>query len=491
LATDKHLNPLDVIQLREQFEQRHTGYKNAHRLAILHSGLKYQRMAFTPRDMENMDFRKYTRDELIQILGMKKSIISVTEGLNRATAEMQLKDWWESTNIPVILGLETGINVQLLKGDPGIKVMWDLSTVKALQADFKELSEIAKIYWSMGLPFDTINERLNLGYGKVPGGDVGYLPLSLMPVDSSMRLLPGGGEIEGMGNLLLPGEKAKRIEVGEGMWEVRSALRWEIFNRRLVRTEQSFEGKLKKIFFEMRRNVLSILHDGEPAKRYPLHMANSGTVLQRGLKENLAAINTYNYKLERELLEKAASGFYERSVTDGAETLIDEMDFDMAFDISDPLVIGYLGAKKTKITGVVNTIKKQIDGEIRKGIAEGEDTMQIEKRLKKIFGKANNRAKVVARTEVGGAMNFGRYFQINQSGFKYKIWYTAYDERVRGADEDVPFSHALMHKAKLLIGPNSVWDVNGEALEYPGDYQGSPANIIQCRCFEIIDTSEA
>ena len=68
-----------------------------------------------------------------------------------------------------------------MKNNPEYKVVFDISTVKALQADLKEKVEIAKEFWGMGVPFDIINEKLELGFPKFEGSNFGYLPYSLAP----------------------------------------------------------------------------------------------------------------------------------------------------------------------------------------------------------------------------------------------------------------------------------------------------------------------
>jgi len=52
-----------------------------------------------------------------------------------------------------------------------------------LREDYsKKLEEAAKLF-AMGVPFNTINEKLKLGIDPIQGGDIGYLSAGLLPTD--------------------------------------------------------------------------------------------------------------------------------------------------------------------------------------------------------------------------------------------------------------------------------------------------------------------
>jgi len=445
--------------------------------------------------MQYIDLRRYSRDEIIQLLDMNKAILSITDDLNYATNKGQEKIWWQTGNIPKCRAIEEGISWQFLKNDPNIKVMFDLSTVDALQEDFKEKTEIARLYWAMGISFNTINERLNLGFdGDIPGADVGYLPLSFMPVEGrdyvpEPELLPQMPPEEPTIQKLMPpiNIEVKYLDIinlKSKEWETRSEKCWKRVTNEVSKIEIPFAKKIQKVFFEFRKNMLSVLNTGSPKKN------KSDIVIKRDSLEAINDINEYTANIERALMQKYSIGYFDLGVTQGIDTLINEIGGNR-IQVTDPLITSYFLAKQTKIVSVIDTIKHAIEHQMKLGAMEGEDVVKLEARIKKVFGVADRRAHVIARTEMGGAMNFGRYAQINTSSFKNKVWFTALDERVRGVDgENVPFNHADMHGKKLQIGVTSHWDVNGESLDYPGDYKGSASNIIQCRCIETVDIED-
>lgn len=476
LVTDKPLNRTQVSELKERWKEDHQGEKRSHELAVLHSNLKYEQFALNQSDMQYLEGRKWNRDEICQILGMKKGVISITEDLNYATLMGQKKEWWESTLIPIMTLVEDSINSTFFRNIPDIKIMFDLSGVKALQEDLKEKTETARIYFDMGVPFNQINERLKLGFDILPGRDVGHLPIHLVPVTEM--------EEEEIGPVVTPDEEPEEEpEEEEGKvyiskrLEKKGEMIWKGITQISDRLEDDYKKKVRRVFFEMRNNVLSILYTGKPKKS-----KQNKDITEEELIQNIDELNKYNFEIEEDLLRKYSGPAYITAIEEGAKFVSAEIGIDVIPDIiQNPLVILYIENRKNKVTKVIDTVREQIKGQIGTSLEAGEGITKISKKIKNTFDFASNRSKTIARTEVFSALNFGRHSQIVESGFKIKIWYTALDERVR-------YSHIFMHGKK--IGVNEDWDVGGATLKYPGDYSGPASEIINCRCIEIVDTEE-
>ena len=63
-----------------------------------------------------------------------------------------------------------------------MRLVYDTSQVKALQRNLKELVETAEKMHRMGVPLNQIFQRLELQMDPVPGGDVGYVPSTIVPL---------------------------------------------------------------------------------------------------------------------------------------------------------------------------------------------------------------------------------------------------------------------------------------------------------------------
>jgi HK97 family phage portal protein len=71
-------NPISTEQyerLREQWKTRYQGVENAHRTAILEGGMTYSRISMTQKEMDFLEQRRFTRDEILGIFRVPKSIL--------------------------------------------------------------------------------------------------------------------------------------------------------------------------------------------------------------------------------------------------------------------------------------------------------------------------------------------------------------------------------------------------------------------------------
>jgi SPP1 gp7 family putative phage head morphogenesis protein len=124
---------------------------------------------------------------------------------------------------------------------------------------------------------------------------------------------------------------------------------------------------------------------------------------------------------------------------------------------------------------ITTTTFERLKIEFTESLELQETRQQLIKRIEDSYkdgGKVINkdRANLIARTEVGGAMTKGTYEAYNQAGVPTKIWVTVGDENVR-------HSHAEQDGQKKGINEPFT---NG--LQYPRE-AGMPADeVIGCRC---------
>lgn len=130
-----------------------------------------------------------------------------------------------------------------------------------------------------------------------------------------------------------------------------------------------------------------------------------------------------------------------------------------------------------KVTYINNTTRKRIRNIIRVGIVEGLSHREIASRLT-LIGKIDSikRAKMIAWTETHTSANKGSFEMAKELKMKFKEWLSAKDERTR-----IP--HRLANGQRVEIDEPFV--VMGENLQFPGDPDGSPENVIRCRCTMI------
>lgn len=118
----------------------------------------------------------------------------------------------------------------------------------------------------------------------------------------------------------------------------------------------------------------------------------------------------------------------------------------------------------------------QARSSLAEGVANGEDLDALQKRVENALGHAESRARTVARTEVVGALNAGSVAGVKALGAfgpRRKEWLATHDRRTRD-------THYVADGQKRPV--NIPFTVGGEALQYPGDPNGSAAETVNCRC---------
>lgn len=73
-------------QMLQRWNQQHQGVHNAHRVAIIEHG-EWVNRSFSQRDMQFVELRNVSREVIMEAFGVSKTMLGLTEDVNRATAE--------------------------------------------------------------------------------------------------------------------------------------------------------------------------------------------------------------------------------------------------------------------------------------------------------------------------------------------------------------------------------------------------------------------
>ena len=121
---------------------------------------------------------------------------------------------------------------------------------------------------------------------------------------------------------------------------------------------------------------------------------------------------------------------------------------------------------------------KQVNAQLLQGILQGEDIPHIAGRMAKVC-ESNEKASIRnARTMVTAAENSGRQSGMNKAEsdgiiFK-KMWIATRDERTRE-------THMVLNGQLVANGEKFV-TINGDEIEFPGDWRAEPSEVYNCRC---------
>lgn len=171
LIAPQGITPSERNELEASLMQKFSGAENWHKPIILEEGVTdIKTFSFPPRDVEWLQQQEFSRDEVGAVFGVPDEIM----GYGKDTYEnfqTALEVFWTLTVRPFAQHRDSTLTHYfthvrpLLK--PGERVETDFNGVGVLQDDLAPKVTMASQLWAMGVPFEAINERLDLGFAGI------------------------------------------------------------------------------------------------------------------------------------------------------------------------------------------------------------------------------------------------------------------------------------------------------------------------------------
>lgn len=180
------LLPEDRASLQEEIEEGFSGY-NRSRPMILWGGMDWQQLGLSQKDLDFLQQRNLNKYEICALYGTPPAVVGANEDPTYSNHETSRLSYWEDTIIPILEWIQNRFNYRLSPffGE-NVELRYDLSEVPAMQHSFLKKLEMAGKLVSMHVPFNRVNERLNLGFDSLPWGDTAWVPMSLVPLGDTI-----------------------------------------------------------------------------------------------------------------------------------------------------------------------------------------------------------------------------------------------------------------------------------------------------------------
>ena len=232
---------------------------------------------------------------------------------------------------------------------------------------------------------------------------------------------------------------------------------------------------------EQQQRMMSEIESSiEPRIRDEIRRASDIMVAQYEATRNIEGVDDHAKQVKDILLEDYAEAIekFARRILNAAKAKhgpdnlkVEESPF------FERLIQSYLAERGLdKISDdIAGTTKQQLLNAIRSGQRAGAGQQAISQQLRDaVPGLSRGRAGVIARTETHAASSFANEEAAKETGLDLqKEWIAAMGERTRNDHADAD-GQTVARDEPFIVG--------GEQLKYPGDPNGSAANVINCRC---------
>jgi len=180
LYTEGQLDDQQFANVQQMLKETWGGGRNAGGIPVLEGGLKFQETMMRPSDMAWLDNKDMTARFICQAFGVPPHLLGLAQGSTFNNVQEARIYFWDTTVVPMAKWLWEEVGNWLAQDWEGISIVPDFDQVPALESRREQRWERLQ-----KAEFLTINEKREaLGYPPVEGGDVLYMPATMIPVGS-------------------------------------------------------------------------------------------------------------------------------------------------------------------------------------------------------------------------------------------------------------------------------------------------------------------
>lgn len=423
-------------RLKQNFEQNYQGSGNSHKVLILTGGLEWKELARSQKEMDFIEQRRMSRDEILAMFRVPKSVIGIVEDVNRANAEASNYIFALRTVDPLMKKIVSTLNEFLVSEfDSNLKLAYESPVPE------DRVQELAE--YTAGVDkWLTRNEiRAEEGLPPIEGGDTLYGQFSNVPigtVTAQNDVLEDEDEKSDTSPVIkiIESENAKSDEPSDTIKGI-----VDDFVAKLPAT--SFEKKINqtKVPDEARKAYLGVwkamfdINDKPLIKKINGYFNEQESEVLANLRETMKGLEVKEFKtkaIEDVLFnEKNAVTTGIALITPFIKNYIEQsggqamtLTGNGLFDVTTPSVAKFITDRSSFFAKSINqTTYDKLVATLKEGTEAGEDLNSLADRVSKVYGEATSyRSTLIARTEISASANFGSIEAYKQADITSIEW---------------------------------------------------------------------
>lgn len=394
----------DYKRLSAQWDEEHRGTNNSHKTAILAGGMQWKQISMPQSELEFAKQKEMNRDEIIALFNVPKTILGLTEDVNRATAEASLYIFNKLVVDELMQSMVDTLNESLVRlfDEEGLK----LSYTSPVPADRQQI--IAEYSAGINNWLSRNDIRMREGLPPTENGDEFLASAMLVPIDEvapqKMANTPKVKEIKTPDSIIKSFLNKKEMEQTKSQrrmtTEQKSAYA-TIWKATLKAGRDPLKKELKKYFEAQELEVIKNLKKemGEKALSDVFDMDKSVSL-------GISLITPFI----REYLNQAGKNTGE--VTG------------QTFDKEDPAIKKFTEKRAELFAKEINTTTKdKVLETVKAGREAGKTIDEISDDVADIYSIAKgSRSNMIARTEASASANEGSKIAYIQAGIEKWEW---------------------------------------------------------------------
>lgn len=458
LRTEQMLSESAVQSLRERWAEIFQGPSRAYRVAVLAGGLELQPVPFPPIDQGIVQDRRAVREDLIVAFQVSLAVLGIETG-DVGRREEQIRFYYERSIKPSIAMRIATLQDRLLPlYDEPLTLEPDWSGVSALQEDAERKARAEQLWLATGGTINELRARRGLPKCDDPIADVPLVSATLVPITQL------GVQAFGAGLTATPVVRRS----ADPDRETARATEWRALDRVAMRLVSGYRPGVLAALARARTAMREALEqDLRPASALTSALAILREELVAHGRRRLPDVLRAGWERGRRLLARGR----ERRAAPRVEMVPD-------FDLSHPAIRWFLEQRPQRyallVSATLADLFRPVLAELEaQGASVADMTQTLEERWEALTPTVAER---IVRTEVISAANAATYATFQEAQVEQKEWLSARDSRVRDT-----------HRAAdgQIVAMAEPFTVGAARLAFPGDPDGPPEEIINCRCVVI------
>lgn len=398
LTTDKQLTKETKHRVLKKRRNDFQWVNNSNKAALLDNGVKYQSISPSKKELDFVESRRFTRDEVLAIFKIPKAIVGITDDVNRASATVAEEIYRKNCIQPIALKIENTLNKELFAW------IGNFMFINVVPTDTEQLMKDYQM-WAISL-----NEyRKARWYQKVNWWDV---VVTWEVVEDPEQENKYAKTVKSIIRKNTKGT-AEYKKAREEYW----AKKW---NKKILRQDKyeiQYENAVKKVFDQQKSAFIGKITKSNKKKLSKAFKQDIDNTLEDTL---WSAVRLSSLKWVTEQIMQ----------TEGNEAL-QEIGLTSLFNVWQPKTqkfirdnINKLGKEldkttKSKIFDIIEKWEEQWlwEQDVINNITSEFDNMKV------------SRVKAIARTEVTRAANKADQIAWKDNGVKFKEWFAELDNR--------------------------------------------------------------